>query len=148
MTNEMMDPSALPMPVITELLDSLNGSKVFSKLDQESGFHQFALVPEDRKKTAFTWKKTIHVSIGPIWFQELTARIFKSDFGSIRRYVFLSGLYGYRPFKQLQGALQSPSESHLSYQYNFKLGLKKCVLRRPEIIMLGHLISEEGKRNT
>jgi RNase H-like domain found in reverse transcriptase/Reverse transcriptase (RNA-dependent DNA polymerase) len=150
MINEMMDPSALPMPVITELLDSLNGSKVFSKLDQESGFHQFALRPEDRKKTAFTWKnKRYMFQSAPFGFKN-----FPQDYSRVMLVVFedMSFFLVYMDdlivhsssFKEHFGHLRKVI-SRLN-QYNFKLGLKKCILGRPEIIMLGHLISEEGRR--
>lgn len=42
-----------PIPTIGELLDELNGSAYFSKIDLRSGYHQFKLVQEDIPKMGF-----------------------------------------------------------------------------------------------
>lgn len=46
-----------PMPIIDEFLDKIAGSKFFTKLVLNSGFHQIRMTPEDEFKTAF---KTHH----------------------------------------------------------------------------------------
>ncbi|KAL8442273.1 hypothetical protein Emed_007349 [Eimeria media] len=43
----------VPLPVVEDVLASLQGAKWFTTLDMEQGFHQVRVSPEDRHKTAF-----------------------------------------------------------------------------------------------
>ena len=42
-----------PIPMVDEVLHTMNGSKVFSKLDLKWGYHQLELSPESREITTF-----------------------------------------------------------------------------------------------
>ena len=50
--NEAIVRERLPIPTVDEVLESLNGSTVFSKLDLRWGFHQIELEPNSRDITS------------------------------------------------------------------------------------------------
>ena len=46
-----------PMPTVEDLIHTLNGATVFSKLDLRAGYHQLSLAPESRYITTFATHK-------------------------------------------------------------------------------------------
>ena len=46
-----------PVPRLEQILDKMQGSKVFSKLDLKAGYHQINLHPRVTEKTAFQYER-------------------------------------------------------------------------------------------
>ena len=58
--NEAILRGQRPVPTVDELLHSLNGSRVFSKVDLQWGYHQLELSKESRQITAFVIHKGLY----------------------------------------------------------------------------------------
>jgi hypothetical protein len=60
--NKQSKKNSYALPRIEELLDGCAGSKFFSVLDRESGYHQVEILEQHNERTAF--------SVGPLGFLE------------------------------------------------------------------------------
>ena len=52
--NEVMIKNKYPLSMINDLFDQLQGAKVFSKIDLQSGYNQLKIQEHDIPKTTFT----------------------------------------------------------------------------------------------
>ena len=57
MANQAIRRERHPTPTVDDLIHSMNGAKVFSKLDLRAGYHQLTLAPESRYITTFSTHK-------------------------------------------------------------------------------------------
>ena len=55
--NEVTVGDSFPLPVISEILDTLGNSRYFSTIDCASGFLQVPVKPKDQAKTAFSTRE-------------------------------------------------------------------------------------------
>ena len=150
--NAVTKPDAYPIPNITDTLDSLGSSRIFSVLDMASGCHQIEVQEEDREKTAFSChmghyqftKLPFGVNNGPATYQRCMDLI-------------LTGLKGIDCLAYLDDVIcySATMEEHAEKlerifqrleQANFMIQPSKCVFATDTVEYLGHVVTKEGVR--
>ena len=146
--NEAIIRERLPIPTIDEVLESLNGSGVFSKLDLRWGFHQIELDPESRDITAFATHDGIFrykrlsfgVNAAPEKYQHIITQSMAGLQGvaNIADDLIVHGRDTEEHDKNLHGVLQRLSEKQLT------LNAEKCTFRMSKVVFMGLLLSKHG----
>ncbi|KAL4100717.1 hypothetical protein QTP88_020751 [Uroleucon formosanum] len=124
--NNLTVGDAFPMPDITSILDQLGKTKYFFCLDMASSYHQIAIHPDDKEKTAFSTDKG-HFEFNRIY----------------RAFVYLENII----------VISSTLQEHINQlrevfarlkKFNLQLQPPKCEFLRREVNYLGHVITEDG----
>jgi hypothetical protein len=142
--------SRYPLPRIDELLDALQGAKIFTSLDLQSGYHQILISPEDAPKTAFTtpfghyqWKvMSFGLCNAPAIFQETMNKVLAK---LLRKgvLVYMDDILVYAKTPEEHAALLNEVLTLLG-ENDFYVKLSKCEFEKPELKFLGHVVGTEG----
>ena len=139
-----------PLPRIDELFDQLQGSRVYSKIDLRSGYHQLRVQESDVPKTAFRTRyghyeflvMPFGLTNAPAAFMDLMNRVFQPY---LDRFVivFIDDILVYSGSSEehsepLRIVLQTLRERQLYAK------LSKCQFWLDRVAFLGHVISVEG----
>ena len=149
--NQQTVPDRYPMPLLTNILQSLgSGNKFFSTIDLKSGYWQIPLAEESKEITAFSTtsghyefvKMPFGLSNAPVTFQRLMNSLFCGLIGKALL-VYLDDII----------IVSKTLESHLAKlrivldrmsSAGLKINLTKCEFLRPKIQFLGHLVDAQG----
>jgi Reverse transcriptase (RNA-dependent DNA polymerase)/RNase H-like domain found in reverse transcriptase/Integrase zinc binding domain/Chromo (CHRromatin Organisation MOdifier) domain len=148
--NKITVKNRYPIPRIDDLLDQLNGAKVFSSLDLMSGYWQIRMDPADVPKTAFRvpqghyqWKvMPFGLTNAPAKFQSVMNTILRPLIGKCVL-VYLDDILIFS-----RSAVEH--EQHLRQvfsllrHYKFYCKLSKCDFNKAEVKYLGHVVGADG----
>ena len=137
-----------PIPTIDEVLQDLNNSTMFSKLDIKWAYHQIELDQESRDITTFVTHKGLYrytrllfgVSCAPEMYQTVMQNVLQECEGvhNIMDDIVVHGSSAEEHNERLSKVVKILAEKGL------KLNREKCQLNMPKIEFMGHVLSSRG----
>ena len=139
-----------PIPTIDELLQDMNESKFFSKLDIKWAYHQLELQPESRAITTFITHKGLYrykrlvfgISCAVALFQKVLQQILQGSEGvqNILDDILIHAATQKEHDERLEKVLTLLQEKGIT------LIRRKCQFNMLKLEFMGHVLSEHGVR--
>ena len=150
--NEVTIKNKYPLPLMDELFDRTHGANFFTSIDLRNGFHQIAIRPEDREKTAFRTRfghfeytvLPMGLCNAPGTFMQLMNQTF-ADMLDKSVLCFLDDILIFsrtaeEHAQHLRAVLTRLREQELYVKTS------KCAFMQREVAFLGHRIGADGLR--
>ena len=137
-----------PIPTVDELLHSMNGSKVFSKLDLKWGYHQLELSPESRQITTFVTHKGLYRYKRLLFGVSSASELYQHEISTA-----LAGIEGVDNISDdiiVHGPDQKTHDQRLLKtmerlkQHGLTLNADKCLFNVDRLVFMGILLFEKG----
>lgn len=149
--NRMTVPSSHPLPLISELLDSLGGARFFTTMDMASGYWQVPMAEESIEKTGFVTNKGIYeflvmpfgLCTAPSRFQSMMNETLQEYIG-VHCLVFIDDVLIYGGNTIEEHAILVESVLRRCRLHNLRIKKKKCSWGLTEVDYLGHKVTSAG----
>ena len=148
MANQAIERERHPMPTVDDLIHTLNGATVFSKLDLRSGYHQLPLAPESRYITTFATHEGLwrykRLNFGTNSASEIFQKIIQDQLKNIPGALNISDdviVYG-KTQAEHDTALDAVCRQFA--KSNLTLNKKKCQFNKSSITFFGFVFSDKG----
>ena len=137
-----------PIPTVEEVVASMPGAKVFSKIDAKSGFLQIKLDYESSLLTTFNspigryrWLRLpFGIKSAPEIYQRIMDEMLEDIDGAraIMDDILIAGKTPQEHDRIMRKVVERATE------WNLKLNFDKCQVKQPRVTYVGHLVTDQG----